>query len=169
VKELRGEQIAPEIHTSFTLGLDLRIPSKYISDEHQRLRAYKRIADSGDRDQASRILEEMADRYGPVPEQVRLLAKFSVLKTAAEALGIESVERKQGALHFKFHPGSRVDPAKLMELVGGTAGAQFSPSGILRLPAAQQTPGALLDALEQDLGRLAPNVEVSDNGPYAVQ
>jgi transcription-repair coupling factor (superfamily II helicase) len=169
VKEQRGEQIAPEIHTSFTLGLDLRIPANYITDENQRLRAYKRIADAGDREQAAKIIEELNDRYGPVPEQVRLLAKFSVLKSAAEALGIESVERKQGALQFKFHPGSRVDPVKLMELVGGTAGAQFTPSGILRLPLAQQAPGPLLDALEQDLGQLAPNVEVSDNGSYAVQ
>jgi hypothetical protein len=56
-----------------------------------------------------------------------------------------------------------------MELVGGTAGAQFTPSGILRLPLAHQAPGRLLDALEQDLGQLAPNVEVSDNGSYAVQ
>lgn len=169
VKEQRGEQVAPEVHTSFTLGLDLRIPAGYITDETQRLRAYKRIADAGDRERAAKILDELADRYGPVPEAVSLLAKFSVLKTQAEALGIESVERKQGALLFKFHPGSRVDPAKLMELVGGTAGAQFSPSGILRLPLAQQTPGALLDALAHDLGQLAPNVEVSDNGSHAGQ
>jgi transcription-repair coupling factor (superfamily II helicase) len=169
VKEQRGEQVAPEVHTSFTLGLDLRIPAGYISDENQRLRAYKRIADAGDSERASKILDELADRYGPVPQPVQLLAKFSVLKTQAEVLGIESVERKQGALQFKFHPGSRVDPVKLMELVGRTAGAQFSPSGILRLPLAQQTPGPLLDALEQDLGQLAPNVEVSDNGSHAVQ
>ncbi|MCC6539723.1 MAG: transcription-repair coupling factor, partial [Bryobacterales bacterium] len=110
VKELRGEQVAPEIHTTFTLGLDLRIPASYISDEHQRLRAYKRIADTGTREQATRILEELTDRYGPAPEPVKLLAKFSVLKSYAETIGIESVERKQGALSFKFHPGSRVDP-----------------------------------------------------------
>ena len=169
VKEQRGEQVAPEIHTSFTLGLDLRIPAGYIADENQRLRAYKRIADAGDRESAAKIIDELADRYGPVPEPVVLLAKFSVLKSAAEALGIESVERKQGALQFKFHPGSRVDPVKLMELVGGTAGAQFTPSGVLRLPLAQQAPGPLLDALEFDLGQLAPNVEVSDNGSHAVQ
>ena len=169
VKELRGEEVAPEIHTSFTLGLDLRIPASYIGDENQRLRAYKRIADAGDRERAAKILDELSDRYGPVPEPVRLLAKFSVLKSAAEALGIESVERKQGALQFKFHPGSRVDPVKLMELVGRTAGAQFTPSGILRLPAAQQAPGPLLDALEHDMGQLAPNPEVSDNETHAVQ
>ena len=169
VKELRGEEVAPEIHTSFTLGLDLRIPAGYITDENQRLRAYKRIADAGDGDRAAKTMEELTDRYGPVPESVRLLANFSVLKSAAEALGIESVERKQGALHFKFHPGSRVDPVKLMELVGVTAGAQFTPAGVLRLPLAQQTPGPLLDTLEQYLGQLAPKVEVLDNGIHAVQ
>lgn len=169
VKEQRGEQVAPEIHTSFSLGLDLRIPANYIGDEHQRLRAYKRIADAGTRERAAKIIDELADRYGPVPEAVTMLARFSVLKSMAETLGIESVERKQGALHFKFHPGSRVDPVKLMELVARTQGAQFTPAGILRLPLAQTTPGPLLDALEYDLGQLAPNPEVSDNGSHAVQ
>ena len=169
VKEQRGEQVAPEIHTTFTLGLDLRIPANYVTDENQRLRAYKRIADAGDKAGAGKILEELSDRYGPAPDPVRLLATFSVLKSSAEILGIESVERKQGALQFKFHPGSRVDPVKLMELVGGTAGAQFTPSGVLRLPLAEQAPGPLLEALEKYLGQLAPNPEVSDNGSHAVQ
>ena len=48
VRELRGEEVAPEIHSSLNLGLDLRIPSSYIADENQRLRAYKRIAQAVD-------------------------------------------------------------------------------------------------------------------------
>ena len=44
VRELRGEEVAPELHSAINLGLDLRIPPGYIADENQRLRAYKRIA-----------------------------------------------------------------------------------------------------------------------------
>ena len=57
-----------------------------------------------------------------------------MLKTHAERLGVETVERRSGMLNFKFHEEARVQPAKLMALVAGTMGAQFTPAGILRGP-----------------------------------
>ncbi len=48
VREMRGEVVAPEIHSALNLGLDIRIPNSYIADENQRLRAYKQIANTGD-------------------------------------------------------------------------------------------------------------------------
>ncbi len=73
VRELRGEEVAPEIHSSLNLGLDLRIPSTYITDENQRLRAYKRIAQAVDAAEREKVEQELADRYGPVPDDVRNL------------------------------------------------------------------------------------------------
>ena len=53
------------------LGLDIRIPTEYIADEHQRLRAYKRIAEADGRGEgASRSWRNCEDRYGPPPEAV---------------------------------------------------------------------------------------------------
>src|SRR3954452_5390978 len=52
VSELRGQEVPVEISFTVNLGLDLRIPADYIGDEHQRLRAYKRIADVRDDEQA---------------------------------------------------------------------------------------------------------------------
>ena len=73
VRELRGEEVAPEVHSSLNLGLDLRIPSSYIEDENQRLRAYKRIAQAVDSAEREKVEQEFADRYGPVPDEVRHL------------------------------------------------------------------------------------------------
>ncbi|MCS7043937.1 MAG: transcription-repair coupling factor [Bryobacteraceae bacterium] len=134
-RELRGEPVAPELHSSLNLGLDVRIPQEYISDEQQRLRAYKRIADSGDPEKAQALLEELADRYGPAPEAVRLLVEFSQLKSLAERCGVESIDRRGGAVLIKFHPGAQIDPERLMHLVSTTPQAQFTPAGVLRVPA----------------------------------
>jgi transcription-repair coupling factor (superfamily II helicase) len=71
VRELRGEEVAPEIHSALNLGLDLRIPSSYIADENQRLRAYKRIAQASTPVERDKVEQEFADRYGPVPDDVR--------------------------------------------------------------------------------------------------
>jgi transcription-repair coupling factor (superfamily II helicase) len=134
VQELKGEETPLEIHSALNLGLDIRIPPEYIADENQRLRAYKRIADARDAEQAEKIRAELADRYGPLPEAVETLMKFALLKTHSAAAGIEAIDRRAGGLQIKFHPGAKIDPAKLMELVSSHEGAQFTPAEVLRLP-----------------------------------
>ena len=134
VHELKGEEAPLEIHSTLNLGLDIRIPADYIADDQQRLRAYKRIADVSSEKAGLELLVELEDRYGPAPEAVRSLLKFSVLKSAAQKLGIEAIDRRQGALNVKFHKDARIDPARLMNLVTSNEGAQFTPAGVLRLP-----------------------------------
>ena len=156
VRELKGEEVPLEVHSNLNLGLDIRIPPEYISDEQQRLRAYKRIADADTREKAAKVLAELEDRYGAPPPTVPLLIEFSLLKTLAQKLGIESVERRGGFLNIKFHKESRIEPANLMNLVQSTPGVQFTPAGVLRLPLESLAdPSALLNALKGYLEQLA--------------
>jgi transcription-repair coupling factor (superfamily II helicase) len=142
VRELKGEEVPLEIHATLNLGLDIRIPADYITDEAQRLRSYKRIADVKDEQQAARIIDELADRYGPIPEEVRSLVSFSLLKSLAERTGVESIDRR-----------------------AGVAGAQFTPAGVLKLPLAATTnPQQLLEELKNnllELGAVEPVVSKS--------
>jgi transcription-repair coupling factor (superfamily II helicase) len=155
MRELKGEEVLPEIHTTLNLGLDIRIPPDYIADEHQRLRAYKRIAEAATPEQAERIRAELEDRYGTPPEAVTHLLAYSSLKSLAERLGIESVHRRTGWLEVKFHPGSKADPKRLMALVRQVAGAQFTPAGLLRLPLdGMSGASSVLEFLEQHLSPL---------------
>jgi transcription-repair coupling factor (superfamily II helicase) len=156
VRELKGEEVPLEIHATLNLGLDIRIPTTYISDEAQRLRSYKRIADIKDDEQGKRILDELADRYGPVPEEVRNLVTFSILKSTAERIGVESIDRRQGFANIKFHQQSKIDPFKLMALVRNTGNAQFTPAGVLRIPfGATSSPQKVLDDLRSTFNELA--------------
>src|SRR5258708_33039694 len=103
VRELKGEEVPAEIHATLNLALDIRIPADYITDENQRLRAYRRIAATHDPEDRDRIAKQLEDRYGPVPEAVRNLLEHAALKSDAEKLGIERLDRRQVALHIKFH------------------------------------------------------------------
>ncbi len=156
IQELRGEEVPLEIHSTINLGLDIRIPSEYIADEHQRLRAYKKIADVTTPEQAEKVLAELNDRYGPAPEAVSNLLDFSLLKSFAQKVGVENIDRRAGALNLKFHEQSKIEPAKLMDLVRSTQGAQFTPAGVLRYPVANPEPAAVLSELKDCLARLAP-------------
>jgi transcription-repair coupling factor (superfamily II helicase) len=152
VRELRGEEVAPEIHSALNLGLDLRIPATYIPDENQRLRAYKRIAQASAGDERAKLEQELADRYGPVPDDVRYLMRYSAIKTMAESIGIEAIDRRGPILNVKFHEKTTVDGEKLMAFVASTRGAQFTPAGVLRIPMeGMVTPAAVLQFIENGL------------------
>jgi len=156
VRELKGEEAPLEVHSALNLGLDIRIPTDYIGDENQRLRVYKRIAGAGDLTARDMVEKELADRYGPVPDEVRNLLDYSALKTLAEKLGIETVDRRSLMANVKFHREAKVDPEKLMRLVGKTQGAQFTPAGVLRLPLdGLDSPAAILARLQERLQELA--------------
>lgn len=142
VREIKGEEVPPEIHSTLNLGLDIRIPPEYIADENQRLRAYRQIASAADQAAREKTARELEDRYGPVPEAVVNLLEYSALKTLAERLGIEVVDRRHNLLNVKFHKETRVEPARLMDLVRRTQGAQFTPAGVLILPLDGASPGA---------------------------
>lgn len=150
VKELKGEEVPIEIHATLNLGLELRIPVDYISDDAQRLRSYKRIADVKDDEQTARIAEELSDRYGPVPEEVSTLLRFSALKSLAQRTGVESIDRRAGVANIKFHQQSKVDPLRLMAFVRTLEGAQFTPAGVLKAPLRASTgnPAGLIEELK---------------------
>jgi len=155
VRELKGEEVVPEIHSTLNLGLDIRIPPEYISDENQRLRAYRQIANAADAEARDRAEKELEDRYGTVPDAVRNLLQYSALKTLADQLGIEAIDRRHNVLNIKFHAETRVDPARLMGIVGKTKGASFTPAGVLLLPLDGQTAaGDVLRFLFERLSQL---------------
>ena len=146
VRELKGEEIAPEVSSALNLGLDIRIPAGYISGEQQRLRSYKRIADINDAEQAESLRGELLDRYGPAPAEVESLIEFSLLKSMAQRVGIEAVDRRGGWLNIKFHPGAQVEPQRLMHVVQSKPNVQFTPAGVLRIPLEPEEKGALVRA-----------------------
>ncbi len=155
VRELKGEEVLPEIHSALNLGLDMRIPTDYISDENQRLRAYRQIANATSPAAREAAEKELEDRYGPLPDAVCNLLTYSALKTLAEQIGIETIDRRNAVVNVKFHQETRVDPARLMDIVSHTRGAQFTPAGVLVLPLDGQTSaGEVLYFIGEKLERM---------------
>ena len=132
VQELKGTPSQPEVRTTLNLGLDIKIPESFIADESQRLRMYKRISSIGTAEERADMQRELIDRYGPIPSPVRSLLSYALLKSAAEKLLIQSVERKADELWVRFHPQSPVDPERLTRFVRRRRESSLRPDGILR-------------------------------------
>jgi transcription-repair coupling factor (superfamily II helicase) len=133
VAELRGEQVEDEPTVSINVGVDVGIPEGYISDMGQRLRTYKRVSSARDEDALSAIRTETEDRYGRIPEPVEDLFDYARLRQAAELVGVVSIDRTREGIAIKLAEKARVAPEKLMELIRVREGANFAPSGVLRL------------------------------------
>jgi len=132
VEELRGVAPKPEVHTTLHLGLDIKIPEFYIADENQRLRMYKRISGLASEAERAELEAELLDRYGAIPPSVFNLLNYALLKSAAERLLIQSIERKADEIWLRFHAEAPVDPDQLTQFVRRHREASFRPEGTLR-------------------------------------
>ena len=146
VAKLKGEERVEVPVTQLNLGISLRIDENYIEEENQRLRIYKRIAGAQTEGAVADVQAELEDRYGPVPEGVKLLLEAALLRAECERVGVAQADRKRDQLHLRFTEHASIDPGRLMKLVARNAkrGAQFTPQGVLRYPLAQTKPDEVL-------------------------
>jgi len=131
VSKLKGEEAAPELRTTLSLGLDVRIPQDYVPSENLRLRTYKRISSIKTDDEKADVAKELEDRFGPLPSSVGNLLEYAALKSLCERLRISTVERQGNRLAVRFHPETPLDPATLVRVVRSRTGIRLDPSGVL--------------------------------------
>src|SRR5579859_6435032 len=117
VAKLKGEEAAPDLRTTLSLGLDVRIPQGYIPSENLRLRTYKRISTIATEEEKQDVRKELEDRFGVPPTSVENLLDYAVLKSMCERLRISSVERQGSRIALRFHPETTLDPARLVSVV----------------------------------------------------
>jgi transcription-repair coupling factor (superfamily II helicase) len=63
------------------------------------------------------LLEEIEDRYGPLPEEARLLGEVMVDKTLVRRIGALGYELGAARVVLSLGTDTRLDPAKIMRLV----------------------------------------------------
>src|SRR5690554_6062410 len=102
VGEFRGEVAEGQTELRLELPVDAHIPEEYVESERLRLEAYQKLsAASGPaaaEDALDRVLEELADRYGPPPLQVANLVAVSRLRRVAQKAGLSDVVSAAGKL-----------------------------------------------------------------------
>jgi transcription-repair coupling factor (superfamily II helicase) len=150
VEDLKGLPSKPEIHTTLNLGADIKIPDDYIADESQRLRMYKRISSLATAEARQELEAELTDRYGPLPESVNTLLDYAMLKSLAESLLIQSIDRKAEEIWIRFHPETTANPESLMRFVHRHRDARLRPDGALRFrPNSGDTIGTITGVLQE--------------------
>jgi transcription-repair coupling factor (superfamily II helicase) len=106
-----------EKNIEINLRIPALIPELYLPDVHSRLVMYKRISAAETNEQLTELQEEMIDRFGPLPDEVRLLFRSTRLKLRAQQLGISKIDANVSSGRVEFTPQTRVDPLSIVEMV----------------------------------------------------
>jgi len=118
VAELRGQPLKPERDPELNVDLPAYIPDEYVPDTGQRLDLYKRLAEAVDEDRVRAVLEEIADRYGELPDEVKLLGELMVVKSYARWLGAVSLDLSESRLTLALDSeNTPLKPEKVLALI----------------------------------------------------
>ena len=133
VRELKGEEIEDDVRSTVSLRVDLKIDESYVADMNQRLMLYRKVAAARHDDEIDRVLEEAADRYGPLPDSVLNLADYGRLRVMADRLGVDTIDRQGPHVVLKFRPQAKIDPVRLVALVRQRPELTLVPPAALKL------------------------------------
>ncbi len=119
IRELREEKEGKKKEEDITPVIDIKIdayiPGGYISDLKQRVLIYKKLAEIKDLEDLERTKEELRDRYGIYPLELRNLLEIIYLKIFLKKLGIGSLVVKENKLILRYLANIEVK-AKLSRL-----------------------------------------------------
>ena len=91
VASLKGEATIQDFETTIDLDVDGFIPASYIPDESEKLNIYKRISAIEDPEDMEYLLQELLDRFGPVPKVTENLMAVALMKARAHECMITEI------------------------------------------------------------------------------
>jgi len=117
IAELKGEvwqeEIFPEIHTD----LPVFIPYSYIEESDVRLDIYRRLSSIKGKDELKEMVQEIEDRFGPLPKEVLNLISVIKIKIGLKKIGSTVLDIKNDYMVFSFSNDTHVSPSGLIDLV----------------------------------------------------
>jgi transcription-repair coupling factor (superfamily II helicase) len=133
IRELKGEEIEDDLRATVNLRVDLKIDDEYVPDMNQRLVVYRKVAAARTEKELDAALEDIRDRYGAPPASVLNLAEYGRIRIMADRLGVDTLDREGRLVVIKFRPTARIDPLRLVKVVGEWPGATLVPPVSLKL------------------------------------
>jgi transcription-repair coupling factor (superfamily II helicase) len=94
------------------LPVDAHLPPDYIASDRLRLEGYRRLAAAASDSEVDAVVEELTDRYGPLPEPALRLVAVARLRLLCRASGISEVTAPSAAT-VRLSPMTLLDSAQV--------------------------------------------------------
>ncbi len=143
--------------TEINLHVPALLPADYVADVHHRLSLYKKLASCEGEDDLFDVQEEIADRYGKLPEAGKALIETHRLRLAAGPLGVKKIDASNEAIAIGFVSNAPIDPQRLIALMQKEKGMRLAGPDRLRIDRATPNLDARLQLLRTVFKALAPS------------
>ena len=91
VRKLSGKKVEEEIDPEINLKVAAFLPEDYVPEPPTRIDLYRRLASREKAQEIAALGEELADRFGPLPEEAKNLLEIMEIKILARKLRIRQI------------------------------------------------------------------------------
>src|SRR5437762_4465311 len=113
IAEPAADRWSPQI----TIGMPVLIPDDYVADLSVRLGLYRRLADIEDEREIDGFGAELADRFGPLPEEVQHLLRIVAIKALCRRANVEKVDTGPKGAVLAFRNNEFANPDGLVAYI----------------------------------------------------
>ena len=129
-KPINTEEAPKEVRID--LPVDAHIPPDYVTSDRLRLEAYRKLAAANDDSSLATVVEELVDRYGPLPVEVSRLVSVAKLRTLCREYGI--VDVGVAGTQLKVSPMDLPDSKQLRLKRLYPSASYRATTGVVQLP-----------------------------------
>ncbi|MBW2308529.1 MAG: transcription-repair coupling factor [Deltaproteobacteria bacterium] len=117
VHQLKGEEVIEEVDPEIHLPVKALLPQEFVPDTGHRLQIYRRLSTASSAKDVEAIREEMADLFGPLPQEALDLLKVMHIRVLLKRLRIRKLDYTGRHLVLSFDESTPVSPSRLVEMV----------------------------------------------------
>jgi transcription-repair coupling factor (superfamily II helicase) len=124
IDRMRGKEPEPStIETKIDLPVNAYIPTEYIAESAVRVALYQQCSRCKEHGDIEVIEKEFYDRFGPIPEPVRILLLLIDLKILAQRLNISHISLSNNILSLAVHGDDSAAAHQIQKLITGSKAA----------------------------------------------
>ncbi|MBE0616941.1 MAG: hypothetical protein IH608_03295, partial [Proteobacteria bacterium] len=101
----QGEDLDEHPDPEISLAGSVYLPEGYVEDSGQKLHLYRRLSKVGSRAEVEALRREMADRFGPLPDEAGRLLDAAVLRVLGRSVGVERILVRDRSARLNFRAG----------------------------------------------------------------
>jgi transcription-repair coupling factor (superfamily II helicase) len=109
--------VADKWSPQITIGTPVLIPEDYVADLPVRLTLYRRLAEIEDERDIDAFAAELADRFGPVPEEVNHLLQIVAIKALSMRANVEKIDAGPRGAVISFRDNTFANPDGLIAYI----------------------------------------------------
>ena len=134
IAKLKGSVIIRPPDTKLECDVEMFLDNNYVNNRQQKVDIYRRVADAKQLSELESIRDEVADRFGKLPQSATDLFDGAAVKISASILEIEKVKMRSGIVNLFFKEGKMLKREEVEALRKATdCPMEFSLTGNIQI------------------------------------